>query len=339
MPIYKRGKKYWIDITSPNGKRIRQSAGTSDKTKAQEYHDKLKYDLWQLDKLDKHPDKIFDEIIILALKDAEGQRSFSNKQTQAKYFLGIFKGRKISTITREEIANSLPIYSTARKRKLSNASKNRYRAFIMRAFSLAHKMGWIKEQLYIPRMREPTVRVRWIKKEQAIDLINNLKLKWMKDLVSLALLTGARQGELLSLTWRNVDLDKGIAIITAENAKSKRARTLPLNEEAVNILKNIPRKFDYIFTRTGKKKHSIGLEDFARAIKLTRLVDFRFHDLRHTWASWHVQNGTPLMVLKEMGGWETLEMVKRYAHLNTEHLSKYSELVTISPHSIDKTKK
>lgn len=339
MPIYKRGKKYWIDITSPNGGRIRQSADTSDKIKAQEYHDKLKYDLWQLDKLDKHPDKIFDEIIILALKDAEGQRSFSNKQTQAKYFLGIFKGRKISTITREEIANSLPIYSTARKRKLSNASKNRYRAFIMRAFSLAHKMGWVKEQLYIPRMREPTVRVRWLEKEQAIELINNLKLKWMKDLVSLALLTGARQGELLSLTWRNVDLDKGVAIITAENAKSKRGRPLPLNEEAVNILKNMPRKFDYIFTRTGKKKNSIGLEDFARAIKLTRLVDFRFHDLRHTWASWHVQNGTPLMILKEMGGWETLEMVKRYAHLSGEHLSKYSEFVTISSHSIDRTKK
>lgn len=339
MPIYKRGNTYWIDVTSPNGERIRRSSGTSDKLKAQEYHDKIKYDLWQVGKLDKSPDRIFDEIIILALKDADGQRSFKNKQTQAKYWLSIFKGRKLSTISKDEIANSIPTYSTTRKKKLSNASQNRYRAFIMRAFSLAHKMGWSKEQLYIPRMREPTVRVRWITKEQAVELISNLKLKWMKDLVSLALLTGARRGELLSLTWKNVDLERGIVIITPDNAKSKRGRPLPLNEEAINILRNIPREFEYVFTRTGKRKRTIGLEDFERALKLTGLVDFRFHDLRHTWASWHVQNGTPLMVLKEMGGWETLEMVKKYAHLSGEHLSKYSAQVTISTQSTIEVRK
>ncbi|KFX20800.1 integrase [Pectobacterium betavasculorum] len=58
------------------------------------------------------------------------------------------------------------------------------------------------------------------------------------------------------------------------------------------------------------------------------MADFRFHDLRHTWASWHVQNGTPLMTLKELGGWEKLEMVNKYAHLSTEHLRQFSGIVT-----------
>ncbi len=53
--------------------------------------------------------------------------------------------------------------------------------------------------------------------------------------------------------------------------------------------------------------------------------DFRWHDLRHTWASWHVQNGTPLHALQELGGWETADMVRRYAHLAAEHLAPYAD--------------
>ena len=60
---------------------------------------------------------------------------------------------------------------------------------------------------------------------------------------------------------------------------------------------------------------------------LTRagIIDFRWHDLRHTWASWHVQNGTPLFALQELGGWESAEMVRRYAHLTAEHLAPYAD--------------
>lgn len=50
---------------------------------------------------------------------------------------------------------------------------------------------------------------------------------------------------------------------------------------------------------------------------------FRFHDLRHTWASWHAQDGTPLNVLQELGGWSSAEMVQRYAHLSVAHLRQY----------------
>lgn len=59
------------------------------------------------------------------------------------------------------------------------------------------------------------------------------------------------------------------------------------------------------------------------------ISDFRWHDLRHTWASWHVQLGTPLFVLQELGGWETLEIVKRYAHLAPEHLQAHAERVNL----------
>ena len=70
--------------------------------------------------------------------------------------------------------------------------------------------------------------------------------------------------------------------------------------------------------------------DFHRALNRAGIQNFRFHDLRHTWASWHAQSGTPLYTLKEMGGWQTLEMVNKYAHLNADHLLKYANSTTLN---------
>ena len=60
------------------------------------------------------------------------------------------------------------------------------------------------------------------------------------------------------------------------------------------------------------------------------IQDFRWHDLRHTWASWHVQSGTPLPVLQQLGGWQSYEMVLRYAHLAPEHLAEYADRLSVT---------
>ena len=69
----------------------------------------------------------------------------------------------------------------------------------------------------------------------------------------------------------------------------------------------------------------VNTKAWRQALKRVGIEDFRWHDLRHTWASWHVQAGTPLHVLQELGGWESVEMVRRYAHLSTDHLAEYVE--------------
>jgi integrase len=76
------------------------------------------------------------------------------------------------------------------------------------------------------------------------------------------------------------------------------------------------------------KISQIDADMFQRACAAIGIKDFHFHDLRHTWASWHAQGGTPLMVLKELGGWERIEMVQKYAHLAPTHLATHAEMVT-----------
>ena len=332
MPIYKRGNTYWVDISKPDGTRIRRSAGTGEREKAQQLHDKLKHEAWAVKNLDKKPERLFEDLMMLTMRDAQDQLNIENTKIYARYWLGVFEGRIISSISGEEISNNLPTHNRVTRKRLANATMNRYRSLIMRGFSLAFKNGWLDRMPYTQTLREPRVRVRWIDKSEAKCLIDNLQHPWMKNLCSFALLTGARLREILSLTWRDIDLSRRIAVVKAENAKSGKARPLPLNDEAVAVLRKIPFDNEYVFSSDGKAEDYFNRTDFTKALSLSGISDFRFHDLRHTWASWHVQNGTPLMVLKELGGWEKLEMVNKYAHLSGEHLSRFSGIVTFLAH-------
>ena len=79
-----------------------------------------------------------------------------------------------------------------------------------------------------------------------------------------------------------------------------------------------------MFTYKDKPVAKAGTLAWRKALKRAGIEHFRWHDLRHTWASWHVQNGTPLHILKELGGWASYEMVQRYAHLAPEHFAKFA---------------
>lgn len=83
----------------------------------------------------------------------------------------------------------------------------------------------------------------------------------------------------------------------------------------------------YVFTYESQPVWQVNTKAWRMAVRKAGLTDFRWHDLRHTWASWHAQAGTPLNVLQEMGGWECAEMVRRYAHLSVSHLREHAERI------------
>jgi integrase len=136
------------------------------------------------------------------------------------------------------------------------------------------------------------------------------------------------------LEWDEVHFDKKMVLIPPEKAKAKETIVVPLNAETLAVLKSVQGKHEkYVFVKEGKVIADPNCRDWRRALSEAQITDFRWHDLRHTWASWHVQNGTPLYVLKELGGWKTLSMVEKYAHLAPEHLAQYVDNVLVTDNS------
>ena len=144
-----------------------------------------------------------------------------------------------------------------------------------------------------------------------------------------SLCTGLRQGNVFGLKWEQIDLARRIAWIYPDEAKADKAIGVPLNQTAVQILSGrLGIHKTFVFTNSANNRIK-ELDDrvWERSLKKANITDFRWHDLRHTWASWLVQRGVPLLALKEMGGWEKLDMVMRYAHLATEHLQSHADIL------------
>lgn len=136
--------------------------------------------------------------------------------------------------------------------------------------------------------------------------------------------TGLRKSNVLGLTWGRVDLQNSAAWIHADQAKARRAIAVPLSPTAVQILQGERgRSPNWVFTYKGKRVGQSNTAAWKKALARACLHDLRWHDLRHTWASWHAQHGTPLHVLQEFDGWQSAEMVKVYARLSTHHLRQY----------------
>ena len=172
---------------------------------------------------------------------------------------------------------------------------------------------------------EATRRVRWLRHEEAEHLLQELPAH-LRAMAKLSLETGLRKSNVTGLQWSQVDLVRRCAWIHPDQAKARKAIAVPLSAAAVIVLREqIGVHAEFVFAFRGKPISQVNTKAWRQALERTGITNFRWHDLRHTWASWHVQAGTPLHVLQELGGWESVEMVRRYAHLSTDHLAEYVE--------------
>jgi integrase len=199
----------------------------------------------------------------------------------------------------------------------SNATVNRHLALVRAILrECAHEWEWLDNAPSIRMLKEPTRRIRALTREQAAKLIDALP-EHLADLTVFSLCTGLRSANAARITWSQIDLERRFAWVHPDQAKSRRASPVPLSDAAYAVItKQIGKHPERVFTYKGKPIDRGSTSAWYRALKRVGLEHFRYHDLRHVLASWHVQSGTPLFALQEMAGWETERMVRRYAHLS-----------------------
>jgi integrase len=210
----------------------------------------------------------------------------------------------------------------------SPGSVNRYLAALSAVFSRASKEWmWMEDSPMkkVSKLSEPRGRVRFLSDDERGRLLKVCRESdepLLHPFVVVALSTGARQGELLNLRWPDVDLQRGL--IRLLDTKNNDRRAVPLAGLALDLVKDLAsvRRIDtdLVFPFKGGKQ---GLRTpWEKALKQAKIEDFRFHDLRHSAASYLAMNGATLAEIAEILGHKTLQMVKRYAHLTEQHTSR-----------------
>jgi integrase len=215
---------------------------------------------------------------------------------------------------------------------------NRYLALISHACTLAEReWEWMESNPVrkVGRLKEPQGRVRYLSDEEREKLLNATKDSehpHLYTIVLIALTSGARRGEILGLRWKDVDLLKKRAIL--EDTKNDERRSLTLVPQVVDELKRLKKvrriDDDRIFVDPrAKEKNTVGHrwsgyfyfeKSWRAAREKAKLKDFRFHDLRHSCASYMAMSGATTTELAAVLGHKTLVMVKRYSHLSDEHV-------------------
>ncbi|AMU96594.1 hypothetical protein AOA14_18510 [Sphingopyxis terrae subsp. terrae NBRC 15098] len=325
MALWKRAETYYVDITSPDGSRIKHTTGTADREKAKEYHDKLKAQLWDLARLKQKPKRSWDEAALRWLKEKAHKKSYRDDVQRIRWFTGHLRGKTLDQIDRSLVDGLVTrhIHGTDR-------TKDLYVALIRAIFRRAmREWEWIDA---VPAFKTYSVggkvRVRWITEEQAETLLKELPAH-QREVVVFALATGLRQGNVLDLTWDRVNLARRIATIEHGDTKNGEALGVPLNDLAAAVLMRQQGKHEsHVFTFRGNPLRSANTRAWRKALRRAEITNFRWHDLRHTWASWLRQNDVPTWVLQELGGWKSESMVRRYAHLSVKHLQPYADQLT-----------
>lgn len=321
--LYKRGNVWWIRYAGLDGKIIRESTSFSKfkdaETKLIERKNGIKEGKQpEIKRIENHT---FNELKEEYLKWAERQRSFRSKQgfiNQLGEAFGNLPLRRFNTMLIEQ-------YQTERLQKGNKpATANRLIATIKHMFTKAVEWDMVEEQT-LKRIRkaklleENNKRLRFLSKEECQSLVNSCD-GHLRPIVITALNTGMRKGEILNLQWDNVDLKHGFILL--DRTKNGERREIPVNETLKTVLQSLVRRLDtpYLFYEpaTGKPYQDVK-RSFSTALRRAKIRNFRFHDMRHCFASHLVMAGIDLTTVKELLGHKHITMTLRYAHLAPSH--------------------
>ena len=344
MAIRKRGDSWQIDYLDPCGKRVRQSFKT--RKEAQAEHGKRVSLIAEGRYLDVKPEckTTLAELCKRYQENFGNQTGFKNgKRKYLVNFKEIFgPERLLSTIGYGDIEtyrNQLRQKPITAKRNgteiivkglRKDASVNREMACLHHLFRKAVEWKMMEKSPFADgaslKLKENNKRMRFLNEDEIQRLLSTCA-PHLKPIVETALLTGMRRGEILSLKWDQIRS----GFIYLEKTKTNEARQIPVSEALEAVFKDIRRKeglrYEHVFTYQGRRIEDNFSNSFRTALKRAGLVDFRFHDLRHTFASQLILNGGGLKDVQELLGHKSLTMTLRYAHLTQESKKKAVNLL------------
>ena len=326
--IYKRAdsKYYWAYIPKPNGGYIRKSTGFCAIKDAKEWAAKIEADLWRQAKIanGEKVERTWKEAVVRWVSEKSDKASIRDDLAKLKWLDQHLGDKLLRDITRTLVLE----ISEAKAQESSKATANRYVALISAIMHRAEKVWeWTDKTPVYHKYKETDRRIRYLTPAQAKRLLDELP-QHQRDVAAFALCTGLRQGNILGLEWSQIDLKRRVAWIHGDQAKAGKPIAVPLNDMAADIVVRQHGKNNmYVFTYQGEKISNINTRSWRNALKRAGIDDFRWHDLRHTFASWLAMSGASLIELQELGGWKKPEMVRRYAHLSANHLAAVSQNV------------
>lgn len=344
MGIYRQKKSniFWMSKTV-DGILYRQSTGTDSKMQARAVFEKWATELREKTKNGEpvitvkvkrehkaHKAITFKELAERYLEFTHGRlKSYKNLVYFVKTLKDIFNNKSLDDFT---VLDLEKMQSVILAKGQSVAYANRLTAILKAMFSKA--LSWelitedvIKKIKQCRQLKGENKRLRYLSDEESERLIECCDSHLIPVVVT-ALSTGMRKSEILGLTWRRVDMKNRVILL--DTTKNGERREIPVNETLYNTLSGITRHLqcEYVFYNPETLKPYYGLNKaFERALKKAHIVDFKIHDLRHTFASRLVMRGVDLATVKELLGHKDIKMTLRYAHLAPAHLRAAVEVL------------
>jgi integrase len=212
--------------------------------------------------------------------------------------------------------------------KLAPGTVTRYLAILSHVFTIAvNDWGWVDDSPMrkVTKPKQRRGRVRFLDDDERARLLTACRTSdkpYLYRIVVLALSTGMRKGEMMNLRWKDVDLEKQRIIL--HETKNNEIRVVPLTGTALKLLIDLAKEgsieTDYLFPSEREKNRPMDIRfTWEKALEQANISDFRFHDLRHSAASYLAMNGASLNEIADVLGHKTIQMSKRYAHLSEAH--------------------
>jgi len=322
MKVYQRNGAWHIDY-SFNGRRVRKKVGSSKKMaelalKEVELRIAKKEFLGYVEAKKMLFDKLCEEYLLYS-KANKASSSYERDQLSIQHLLKAFGTRLLSEITTYD----LECYKNQRRDEVAAGTVNRELSCAKHMLGKAVKWGHLSTSPSngVAKFKEPPGRVRYLSDDE-IERLLRYCAEHIRPIVVMALNTGMRRGEILNLKWQDVDLRN--RVIKIRKTKNNETRIVPINDTLYNELMAIEPGIGNRHVFIDNDGNPLGniKKGFYGAMRRASITDFRFHDLRHTFASRLVLAGVDIRTVQELLGHKDIRMTVRYSHLSDMHLKE-----------------